>query len=200
MTSDKDNEPSANEPRNLKLDYWIRWVVIPILVAAIGAVAVISRNSAGNANTQTMSSVSQPAPTPTGRILSPKSGNHVARRFAVVGTLSAIPRDHYVWVVVQIGNELFPKTPEVGSGGGKWTREFLECGNPPEGRFSLVLLMVNAAAEKRITTWVSQGKQNGFPGFAGIEGSSNLDVVPSLVLSDPVTAPDCATSGTTASS
>ena len=145
-------------------------------MALIGAIAVI-----------TAARVGKPAPpataAPAGRILSPQSGEQLSHSFAVEGDLSAIPGDHHVWIVGQVGNLLFPKEPEIPSQDRRWSQEVVEAGAPPGERFVLALLMVEAEGQRAIEDWLNRGKRGeGFPGLERIPGSVKLDVIRDLTV------------------
>jgi len=112
---------------------------------------------------------------PVGAILSPTSGASVPRAFTVEGTLAGIPADRHVWLAVRIGDLMWPKEPEVSAGAGPWRRQVVEGGSPPDGRFSLVLLMVDTVGQSEIQAWFQHGKQTGdYPGLAHVTGSVEL--------------------------
>lgn len=119
---------------------------------------------------------------PKGQIVSPESQQRVPRVFPVEGTLSDIPRDRHIWMAVEIGNLLWPKEPEIPSQDQYWSQQIAEYGNPPGGRFSLVLLMVDNQGNKMIEDWLSRGRVIGdYPGLEYIPGIT-LHVVPGLAL------------------
>jgi hypothetical protein len=155
---------------------WKIWAAVTVLVAIIGAAAVIVAAHVG-----------KPAPPPgagpAGRILSPKSGERLPHAFAAEGSLAAIPRDHHVWVVSQVGNLLFPKEPEIPSQDRRWSQQVVEAGLPTGGEFSLALFMVGPEGQQVIQDWLDRGKRGkGFPGLAHIPGSVKLDVVGDLTV------------------
>ena len=164
------------DPRKEGLTDWKIWAAVTVLVALIGAVAVIIAARVG-----------KPAPpataAPAGRILSPQSGEQLPRSFAVEGELSAIRRDHHVWIIGQVGNLLFPKEPEIPSQDRRWSQEVVEAGVSPGGQFALALLMVEAEGQRAIEDWLNRGKRgDGFPGLERIPGSVKLDVVRDLTV------------------
>jgi hypothetical protein len=126
--------------------------------------------------------VSAPSPPPAGKILAPKSGEQVTQEFTVEVSLSAIPPGHHVWIAVQVGNLLWPKDPEVPAQTQRKTYPIREFGTPGE-RFSLALLMVDAAGNDQILAWFENGQKTGsYPGFTTVRGSMQLDAVRDLVL------------------
>lgn len=121
-----------------------------------------------------------------GAITSPGSGQHVGHVFTAQGTLRQLPAGHHVWLAVEVGDLLWPKEPEIPTTSGNWTRQVGEYGNPPGGRFSLVLLMVGPEGNREIQAWLRHGKETGdFPGLTRITDSVRLDVVEGLVLESP---------------
>jgi len=155
--------------------WWMKpTVIVPLLVALIGAAAGIVRVIIQDGS---------PLPPPAGQILSPESGHGLASTFTVEGTLSAIPGDHHVWIAVQIGNLLFPKEPEIPPQDEHWVQKVVEAGQPGT-RFSLVLLMVDASGQRVIEDWLARGRTGGgYAGFANVSGSVRLDAVTGLVVS-----------------
>jgi hypothetical protein len=120
---------------------------------------------------------------PEGRICAPRSGQVVSRSFTVDGSLYAIPDDRHVWVAVQIGNQVTPKEPEIPSQDRRWVQDVVEAGRPPDGRFTLALLMVDEQGHREILRWVRAGHEaRRFPSFEQIPGSVKLDVVRDIVL------------------
>ena len=120
---------------------------------------------------------------PSGKILSPGSNQRVSRTFTVEGTLAGIPPGRHVWLTVRAGNLLWPKETEISSSEAEWTREVIEGGNPPDGKLSLILLMVDSAGNQEIKDWFERGRRGeGYPGLVGISGSVQLDAVRNLTL------------------
>jgi uncharacterized protein DUF4407/FHA domain-containing protein len=115
---------------------------------------------------------------PCGRILSPVSRERVPRAFTVDGVLAKVPPNRHVWLAVQIGNLLWVKEPGIPVTDRRWSQEVVEAGNPPNGKFALVLLMVDPAGDQQIRRWL-----RGTPtGLRSIRGSTKLDVVRDLTL------------------
>lgn len=121
-------------------------------------------------------------PDPTGSIESPVEGSRVAREFAVSGALSHIPGDEHVWIAVQVGNILYPKEPEIASAD-HFSEQIVEGGNPPGGRFSVVLLRVEPEGQSTIESWLSALRRDEDPpGMRTIPGAQVLDAVTNLRL------------------
>jgi hypothetical protein len=115
---------------------------------------------------------------PCGLILSPVSSQRVPGALAADGVLAKIPPKKHVWLAVQIDNLLWVKDPEIPLTHRRWSQEVVEAGNPPDGRFPLVLLMVDSAGDQQIRRWL-----RGAPtGLRSIKGSTKLDVVRDLRL------------------
>ena len=107
----------------------------------------------------------------------------MAREFTVTGTLSNIPEGEHVWLAVQVGNLLYPKEPEIVSSADQFSEQIVEGGNPPGGRFSLVLLRVDARGQAAIERWLPallRGAEP--PGFATIPEARVIDAVANLRL------------------
>ncbi len=122
---------------------------------------------------------------PQGRIISPQDGDSVSRAFTVEGTTRDIPRDKHLWVVVQVSNRLFPKEPEIPRVDRHWNQDIFEGGNPPGGKFSIILMMVDSRGNDEIEAWLDKVRRNeSAPGLTKITGSSKLDAV-TLTLSPP---------------
>lgn len=157
----------------------IKWtLVVPIIVALIGAAGIILA--------QWVNKKTLPTPTPSeisGRILSPRTDETVGRSFQITGELINIPDGEHVWLAIEIGNLMWIKEPEVPSSDRRWSRNIVEGGSPPGGRFNLCLLRVTSEGHHFILNWLDHGKKTGdYPGIAGIPGSSKLDIVSNLRL------------------
>jgi hypothetical protein len=126
-----------------------------------------------------------PPPThdPSGTIESPTQGSRIAREFTVSGTLSHIPKDEHVWIAVQVGNNLYPKEPEIDSSSDHFSEQIVEGGNPSGGRLAVVLLKVEPEGQSKVEDWLSalrRGEEP--PGLATIPGAQVLDAVASIRL------------------
>jgi hypothetical protein len=164
---------------------WKAWAGIPILVAIIGAAAVII---------PPLLDEEAPEPGAAGDIVSPTKSQDVPNAFSVEGTLSAIPPDHHVWVAVQIGNLLFPKEPEIPSQDRRFSQEVVEDEVRAGSRFDLALLMVDSEDHREIVAWLMSGRRaegesdaeesNGYQGLKNedIPGRVKLAVVRDLVM------------------
>jgi hypothetical protein len=149
------------------------WEIVAAVIGAVGVVAAaVVTGLLGRKPLQ-------------GRIEAPPSGALVSRRFAVDGTLSKkVPRGRHVWLAVQLGGLLFPKT-EIPRRELHWAEEIDEGGDPEDGSFSLVLLLVDRNGHRAIEEWLARGRQGkGFPGLEEIPGSEPLSRVRQLTLDD----------------
>lgn len=111
-----------------------------------------------------------------GSIQSPPEGARVARVFTVQGTVAGEPR--HLWLAVRIGDLYWPKEPELVATNGKWTGEVREGGNPPNGRFEVVLLDVPQATSAAFAEWLRRGHlARSYPGIpaADVTGAKILD-------------------------
>lgn len=152
--------------------WWLGHVIVPILVALIGGAALYLATRDGGDE-------------PRGTIGFPRDGAEVSRSFMAEGTLEDIPEDRHAWLAVQVGNLLFPKEPEIGLEH-HWLKQSVEAGDPPGGRFSLVLLTVDPAGQARIERWLAEGVAGGgFAGLTQIPGSTKLDAATDLSLTAP---------------
>jgi hypothetical protein len=114
---------------------------------------------------------------PKGQIISPQENEYVEGVFNVKGTLEGIPDDHYVWVVIRVGNLSWPKEPSISSKYSNWSIEISEGGNSGK-RFSVALVIMNKEGNDKIEEWFKRGEQTGkYPGFETIPGSKTLSAV-----------------------
>lgn len=123
-------------------------------------------------------------PAPQGKIISPLDGESVSRDFTVEGTLKNIPAEKHAWTVVQINNRLYPKEPEIPLVDQHWLQDVSEGGNPPSGKFSVILIVVGPQGNKEIKTWLNKVHvRESAPALNKISGSSKLDAATNLTLS-----------------
>lgn len=165
----------------LKSINWLLWgPILAIIIAAIisGIFVVLAKKvpetkpSMGPIETQ-------------GKIEKPKTGLFVGREFQVSGSLNNVPPKYHVWITVEIGGLLWFKEPEIHKSDKKWNMTITEDGNPPNGVFSIVLVLVSSEGQKIIKERFSEGKRTGeYPGFriTEIPGASRLDIVSDLKL------------------
>lgn len=122
---------------------------------------------------------------PAGEIESPAAGSRIPREFTVTGTFSNIPDEEHLWLAVQVGNVLYPKEPEIDTSASHFSEQIVEGGNPPGGRFSLVLLRVDRDGQAGVERWLSAlraGEEP--PGLTNVTGARVLDAVANLRLED----------------
>lgn len=130
------------------------------------------------------SSLAAPRLAPRGRILTPKPGQSVSRRIVVKGTLSSIPPKDHVWLAVERGAQIWPKKPQIDARKRSW-KVIVGEGEPLNVRFSLSLLVVDAAGNRVIERWFTLGDRTGsYPALsaAGIHLRYRLCVVRNLVI------------------
>lgn len=98
---------------------------------------------------------------PTGRILAPQQNEQVARTVDVSGSVENLPPGYTLWLAVRIGDLWWPKEPKVFPSGSKWSGTLSEGGNPPQGRFTILLLLANRGASEEIDKWLKRGDYAG---------------------------------------
>jgi hypothetical protein len=109
---------------------------------------------------------------PTGQIISPASGESVARNVEVRGVLDHVPDDQHVWVIVRDGNLLYPQGSEVTPRDGPWSHKLRQGGTTKS--ISLELYRMTHEGDKFINDRLSAGE---FGGISSIPGAKRLDVV-----------------------
>jgi hypothetical protein len=111
-----------------------------------------------------------------GSIQSPPDDARVPRSFAVEGTVTGKPR--HLWLAVRIGDLYWPREPQLAPTNGKWAGEVREGGNPPNGRFEVVLIDVPQATSAAFAEWLRKGHlARSYPGIRAVdvEGAKILD-------------------------
>lgn len=137
--------------------------VVAAIIAALGgiiAAIIVSNHTVDNPS---------PCVLPTGSgtaacIDTLRTGDEVGRSFDVTGKLANVAADYHVWVATETGNLIWPKEPEV-TVGRAFDVAVVEGGNPPGGKFSVVVLLVSAKGQRTIDAWISNGNKDGFPGL-----------------------------------
>jgi hypothetical protein len=164
-----------------------RGTTVVIVAAVIAAVATMSDPFLNLLDRRVLPPPTTQAPVtlpcdrsarPCGRILSPVSRDRVPRAFTVDGVLAKVPPNKHVYLAVQIGNLHWIKEPEIPLGDLHWSQEVVEAGNPPKGKFALVLVMVDRAGDQDIRRWLRGTRA----GLRSIPGSTKLDVVRGVTL------------------
>jgi hypothetical protein len=97
---------------------------------------------------------------PQGKINLPQSRAVVSRLFRAEGTADNLPTDKHLFLVVQVGGLLWPKS-EVQVNNSAWVSEIHEGGNPPNGQFTLSLYLVSRKAYENIAAWEERGQTTG---------------------------------------
>lgn len=120
----------------------------------------------------------------SGEIIEPKNGAQVSPEFTVEAKVSAIPPAYHLGIAVQVGNLLWPKKLDVPAQDRRLKSKICEDGLPGK-KFSVALLMVDAADHRRISKWFEEGQNTGnYPGFTKALGRKwLLAEVKGLVLS-----------------
>lgn len=106
-------------------------------------------------------------PAPGAAILAPVDGASVERSFEAAGTLGLPPNaGQYAWVAVEIENGPALVWPKAELQGARWRAVVNEGGNPPGGRFRLVVIQIEKPARDRILAWFEAGRRTGrYPGL-----------------------------------
>jgi hypothetical protein len=111
---------------------------------------------------------------PRGKITKPKNRSSVPRLFQVGGVIERLPAEQSLFLVVQVGGLMWPKT-EVQPAGASWSAEIHEGGWPPNGEFALSLYLVGQEGYVEITDWLARGDSTGhYPGMRRIKDSVRL--------------------------
>ena len=89
-----------------------------------------------------------------GRIVLPREGEAVTMEFSFeVEILRSTPECHY-YLVNEVGGLYWPKYEiNPGPNDGKIIGQIIEAGNPPGGRFHLVLIEVNENGHQKLREW-----------------------------------------------
>lgn len=120
---------------------------------------------------------------PVGKIEMPPQGQAVPRTFQASGSISNLPKGHSLWLAVLVGDLLWPREPKITPTAGKWFSTVSEGGNPPGGRFSVVLLATTPSATADLEKWFKRGDFSGIPRHK-IRGMLVLDEVPLALQQD----------------
>lgn len=94
-----------------------------------------------------------------GRIENPNDKSKVSRHFKVSGTISGATR--HLWLVERIGDQHWPKEPELRPSKGRWKGEVFEGGQPPDGTFEILLIDVSADTDGSFKKWLEKGHRTG---------------------------------------
>lgn len=125
-----------------------------------------------------------PRRVPNGSIENPENMSEVPRHFRVSGTVSGPVR--HLWLVERIGEQHWPKEPELRPVNGRWKEEVFEGGQPPEGTFEILLMDVSEETANRFMDWLNTGHRTGsYPGIAVSElGAPTILDTKTYVLTD----------------
>lgn len=114
----------------------------------------------------------------SGVIKAPADGSAVDRHIIAEGNVLSLPESAWLWLVVEIGELKWPKEPGVFVSGNSWTGEAYEGGQPPGGKFSLCLYVVDKKGHKQIKNWIRDGHRTGsYPGISVIKDARRLDCI-----------------------
>lgn len=109
---------------------------------------------------------------PQGQINFPEDGDVVSRSFRAKGSIDKLPSGSHLYLAVEVEGLVWPKVEVAGT---PWSGEVYEGGEPPEGRFDLVLYLIEDEGHRRIMAWLENGKRTGdYPGFRELLGSQRL--------------------------
>jgi hypothetical protein len=173
----KGEEPSngkGEEPSNGKESLLRVFLVnVPAWIIAITGLAAFVAGYGLRSAVQNSALATPPCVLPSGSgaaicLDTPTTGEQVGRYFTVAGKLANVAADSHVWVATEVGNLVFPKAPEVPIGAA-FNVMVVEGGNPPGGKFSIVVLLVSNEGERVIHAWLSK------PGQPGLSLSDNRD-------------------------
>lgn len=157
--------PSGSGARILKWTLVVIAAIAPILAAVIAMYDSDERSAPG------ASCVLPTGTQPVACIDTPANGGEVSRAFNVAGKTSNIPAGSHLWVATQMGNLVWPKEPEVPTGP-VFNVTVVEGGNPPDGKFSIVLLLVTDEGQQMIAMWLNGVA--GLPGLSLTEHSGHM--------------------------
>lgn len=135
---------------------WIAWVIAGVLLFVMSVNATAERAK------------------PTGKILAPQPSERVARTIDVSGTVADLPPGYTVWLAIRVGTLWWPKEPRVVPSGTTWSATVSEGGNPPDGRFAILLLLANRGATEELQEWFKRSdyaglQQGAIPGIAVLD-------------------------------
>lgn len=100
-----------------------------------------------------------------GSIEEPADKSKVSRHFEVSGTVYGWKIRH-LWLVERIGDQCWPKEPELHPINGHWQGEVNEGGDPPNGTFEILLVDVSQETAEKFKEWLSNGRRTGsYPGL-----------------------------------
>lgn len=156
------------------------WVSVKLLVG-LGAALIIAAASI----IATLLGNAPPPPETETLIINPEDGATVNRAFRVKGKTISIANDEHLWLAVEIGKLIWIKEPKIRGSDRNWNVEIVEGGNPPEGKFALLLIKVKKEGQEYITAWINKCKSTGdCPGIIidDIPGAAVLERVEDLKL------------------
>ena len=152
--AERDINTIMPEPKNKKV-IWGLLTKIGLIVGIIASVVAILSHF------ETKSLIPPiPKPDPnithgptTGRFLSPSDGNSVSEPFKFKIELRNPDNTKFYYIVNHIGDDYWPKDLIPKDSGTIYEGTCDQIGNPPGGRFSIVLYEVDTAMHKEISRW-----------------------------------------------
>ncbi len=122
----------------------------------------------------------------------PLADQTVARELDVFVKLDNVPPQKHLWIAVEYNDRLWVKK-NINAADRSAVVTISENGEPPEGIFSLSLILVASKGHRFIEKWLRNGVKTGsFPGLAidEIPGASRIAVVPNLKLPPTLQTPE----------
>lgn len=125
------------------------------------------------------------ADTLRGGINSPAPGQAVNRTFEATGWAEGVGKGVFLWLAIEVDGKIWPKEGHIFvDNQHQWVQPVYEDGL---GKiFALSLWAANAAADRTLCTWLSEGQRTGeFPPLTPPPGARRLSRVDGLCLSSP---------------
>ena len=165
------------------MDTQITVALIGLAAALVGLVAALVTHSDVLQRFRNWRTASDPLDRFTGFIDAPRSGSRVLASFQCRGQVSGHLRGAKLWLVVERGNQLWPKEGEIvpDAKTGRWESTVFEDG--ARVPFDLSLYAVTELAHERIRRWLEVGRSTGsYPAQTSREGMRRLARVQGLAV------------------
>lgn len=94
----------------------------------------------------------------TGTIRVPRNGKKVGNLFTTHGVAAQVGYDVHLWLTVDMGEEIWPKTGRIYIRNGKWKQQVWEA---HAERFDLTLWAVSADVDAELREWLAEGLRTG---------------------------------------